>query len=543
MKHFFKFKLIFLFLVLFSQTIFCEFIAPRLTVVIVIDQCGKFYSDKLGDKFCAGLDFLQERGVVYENARHPHSEPGTAPGHAALNTGVYAKDHGVVGNDWFDGEGNKIYFPEAKGNESYFVFDNNGETFDYTRCPDRLMATGISDSFALSQKSGKKNLVYAISLKDRAAIATAGFMGKPIWYDQKAKIFTSSKAYFETLPEWLKNFNNKKKLYNLKSKKWEPAYKLTSSYYDFKNAFNYDFTSKKQYIGTEIEEFELMPYSNDVLFDLAETCIENTIYKDKNSNLLLWLSLSSLDKVGHLFGPDSAECIDTLYHIDKRLEKFIKNVYKKFDKSEVLFVLTADHGISPIPELARQQGIKNAYRIKIKDLVKELNELVMKNYGLKDLFFGIENKQLFLNKNKFNSLDPVTKSKLRIFVKSFLKSKPGIKDVWCYHELVSKTFAPCSVEFLFKNQLFPGRSGEFIINVYPFCQLSNHDKGTTHACPCQSDTHVPLIFYQKGAFESKKIKDNVLMLQFANTLAEILKVQKAQQSSFGVLPGLFDIKL
>ncbi|KKP28147.1 MAG: hypothetical protein UR12_C0025G0021 [candidate division TM6 bacterium GW2011_GWF2_30_66] len=557
---FFKGRIIclFIFLLLFVRVSNCEVVTPRLTIVFVIDQFSKFYIDRLKDKLRAGLGFLIKKGVNYDNAYHFHAEPDTATGHAAINTGVYAKDHGVVGNNWFDDSGKKIYFPDAEDNKDYAVFDNSGKIFDFGRCPDRLMAYGVSDSFVLNPKSGKKNYLYAISLKDRAAIALAGKTLKPsaddsckaIWFEGKNGRFTSSKAYFDSLPKWVNEFNDNKKIYNLKTVKWEPAYKLDTSFYRFKNAFNYDFAEKEKFIGTDVsvynpdkpypyKYFGYTPKANDVLLDLAEKCIDNTICKDKNSNLVLWVSLSPLDKLGHIFGPYSAELIDIIYHIDIKLERFIKNVQKKIDKAEILYVVTADHGITAIPEMMQYEGAKGAVRINAKELLDSLNSSISNKFEVNNLFIAIENKQLFLDKKIFDKFDENKKNKIRRYVKKFIKSKKGIKDVWTYSELENKCCDKFSVESYYKNQLYPGRTGEFMIHVEPYCQISNHPKGTAHSTPYESDTHVPLIFYQKGSFESRVIKDKVSMLQFANSLAEILRIPKAQQSSASVLPGLF----
>jgi len=51
--------------------------------------------------------------------------------------------------------------------------------------------------------------------------------------------------------------------------------------------------------------------------------------------MLLWLSLSTLDLVGHFYGPDSMEAIDTLYHVDRQIKDLMKFIAKKIDKKIV----------------------------------------------------------------------------------------------------------------------------------------------------------------------------------------------------------------
>ena len=40
--------------------------------------------------------------------------------------------------------------------------------------------------------------------------------------------------------------------------------------------------------------------------------------------MILWVGLSSLDYIGHIYGPQSFETIDTLYHLDRDLHSFMR---------------------------------------------------------------------------------------------------------------------------------------------------------------------------------------------------------------------------
>src|ERR1700730_4050862 len=80
---------------------------PRLTVVLVVDQFAHHYIDKLHTQLKHGLKYLLTHGVNYTNAYWPAGQPGTATGHAGLNTGVHADYHGYVSNNWYE-NGKKV---------------------------------------------------------------------------------------------------------------------------------------------------------------------------------------------------------------------------------------------------------------------------------------------------------------------------------------------------------------------------------------------------------------------------------------------------
>ena len=89
-------------------------------------------------------------------------------------------------------------------------------------------------------------------------------------------------------------------------------------------------------------------------------------------------------------------------------------------------------------------------------------------------------------------------------------------------------------------QVFPGRSGQIIVQTYPDNVITKHARGTSHKTPYENDTHVPLILYQPGKFEYKKIRKKVWTLQLPNTISKILNIPKLPASTFEVLPGIFE---
>jgi hypothetical protein len=67
---------------------------------------------------------------------------------------------------------------------------------------------------------------------------------------------------------------------------------------------------------------------------------------------LLALSLSATDLIGHRYGPDSREIHDQIVRLDRVLGTFMDSLYRLRDSSRVLIVLTGDHGVGTMPELA-----------------------------------------------------------------------------------------------------------------------------------------------------------------------------------------------
>lgn len=518
--------------------------SPKLTVIIVIDQFAYNYLDKLKPYLNGGIKFLLNNGINYTNAFYLNGTPTTCPGHAMLATGTFGHYHGIIGNKWFNSVGKSIECDNDSAKNAA-VLAPNGKLYNYGKSAKNIMVDGLSDQIIINSMPNAENQVWSLSLKSRAAIAMAGKLGKAIWFDGNSGDFTTSKAYFDALPDWVKDFNKKQKIDQITEFIWEQFFKTTAPY-DFCNVNNYKYAggqsiiNKKHLINpTDKNKFDQIytktPLANQNLIDLALTCLDK---KWNNNNFILWLSLSSLDKVGHKFGPYSKEAIDMIYHMDNQLLDFIKYIFSIVNKKDTLIILTADHGISPIPEILKDDGLDIAQRYVAGDLIKELNKIIEKKYNIPNFIINFEDPQFYVDQTKLSQLSQETKNQIYKDIKKYLLSKPGVQNVWTFEELENKCLSSKDPNFLLKKQLYKGRSGQIIVVVKPYTQISNFPRGTTHNSPYIFDRQVPLIFYQAGKFTKQTINKNVYITQVAPTLAEILNVPRPSAAFYPILPGI-----
>src|SRR5215470_4684156 len=76
---------------------------PSLVVVISVDQMRADYLERFRPYFGKdGFNRFLEGGAVFTQAHHRHSYTETAPGHAAIGTGLDPRHNGVLSNRWFD---------------------------------------------------------------------------------------------------------------------------------------------------------------------------------------------------------------------------------------------------------------------------------------------------------------------------------------------------------------------------------------------------------------------------------------------------------
>ena len=76
---------------------------PKLVVVLVVDGLPNEQVQRYRDQFGqGGFRRLLEQGASFSNAHQAHGVTVTAVGHAAILSGAYPYQHGVIGNNWID---------------------------------------------------------------------------------------------------------------------------------------------------------------------------------------------------------------------------------------------------------------------------------------------------------------------------------------------------------------------------------------------------------------------------------------------------------
>lgn len=469
---------------------------PKLTLIIVIDQFAYHEFQKHEQTLQGGIKFLRENGLVFTNVYQEHGAPVTAPGHAALSTGTWPCTHGIINNSWFDQRGKKVKCDADHSPAAALL--NSTELNRDGASAHHLMVDTLADQIMLNQP--EQFNVFSLALKRRASIMMAGRLGKSLWFDDQAGQFTSSRAFFKALPAWVTAFKNIPPL------------------------------DTKDFLGSA--------QASKLVLDFAYYLIDHHLKLADGKNLVLWLNVSNLDKTGHKYGPDHPQTIKILHAIDEQLGTFFKQILTLVPAQETCILLTADHGVMSVPEVANQNGIDFAQRISKKSLINYINEYVEQYFGLVKLVQHGQLPFLYLDTEQLNMVSEQEQEFILETIKSLLLSIHGIRHVWTAKELAASTFEPTSIDNFLKNQQYTGRSGQLVIKVMPYVLMVDHPTGTKHNTPYEYNTHVPLFLYQPGTFEHAIIPTRANSRQVAPTLAHILNVPKPSACTENMLPGI-----
>src|SRR5205085_2810973 len=140
----------------------------------------------------------------------------TSPGHATLLTGAYSDGHGIISNEFWDPL-KKRMAPTVRDDSTTLVGTANNSP---GVSPRALLADTLGDELKLA--TGGKARVFAVSLKDYAAVLSAGFAADgAYWPDRKTGAWITSTYYRSDLPKWVADFNAKKPAEKYLNREWK----------------------------------------------------------------------------------------------------------------------------------------------------------------------------------------------------------------------------------------------------------------------------------------------------------------------------------
>ncbi len=485
---------------------------PRLGVVIIIDQLSADTFHARAPETVAGIKRLLNEGYVFHEARFEAAPTITSVGHATLLSGAYGEVHGIVSNDWIDAETGKscLSTQDAK----YTVLGRAPHERDGT-APTWLRAPTLADA---ARSADDKALALSVSAKDRSAILCAGQSGLAVWFDAEKPFFTTSTYYAKELPPFLNAVNERIAQMILKG---IFVWGLPGGGY----------TGKSPQLPARHDDSEPLAERKELqaLLDTAEVDVALDgvkalgLGKDEIPDVLT-ISFSGHDRIGHAFGPDSPESLAEFLHLDQELGRLLTGLDTLVGKGKYVLALSSDHGVAPIPEVAKARGL-DAGRVDLSKLKGVLDQELDDQLGRQDWFAG--------SKTPGFTFAPALRRKASAHVEQLTKiarNQPGV------HDLLPLTDLKGPLGSLYARGAMVGRSPDLIVVTKPYWIFGTNDR-TGHASPWLYDRAVPLLFF--GANVKKGQGGTTEPIHLAPTMSRLLSIPSPAAAQGHSLDELF----
>jgi predicted AlkP superfamily pyrophosphatase or phosphodiesterase len=480
---------------------------PKLVVMIVVDQMRGDYVDKFLGQWSGGLRRLVQEGAWFRDAAYPYAATETCVGHSTISTGALPASHGMITNDWWDRETQRNVTctsdPNVR-NEAYA----GGKSRGGDSAARMLMPAFASE---LKLQSGLGTRIFTVSLKARAAITLAGSAGDAVtWFDNG--FWTTSSAF--PTSAFVESYAKAHPVAADFGKTWNLLLDRSKYIYPeiavgavpppgYGPAFPHVLRGTPESKGPDSAfylQWAASPYAETYLAEMAATAVEKLGLGKGPGTDYLGVSFSSVDYVGHAFGPRSWEIQDELARLDRDLGIFFSRLDKAVGRNNYVVALSADHGVAPIVEDMQKNGLSAGW-LSLAD-VKATMEKTLRALGYENPIAEIDGSDLYFAAGVYDRLkkDP---GAMRALIAA-MESVPGVAHVYRAEELQDRPATRNPVRAAEAASFFKARSGDLEIVPRPYwvwdysaANMQRH-YGATHGTPYRYDQHVPILFMGFG---------------------------------------------
>jgi predicted AlkP superfamily pyrophosphatase or phosphodiesterase len=333
---------------------------PSLVVLLVSDQFRADYVSLYSDAWTGGLKEIVTQGAVFTEAAYPYGVTKTCAGHGTIGTGMLPSTHGLIDNQWYERSTHSFVSCTDDGTAHDLLF--GGGRGDEQHSAKRYLVRNFADE--LKQQAKGRPRVVSLSLKARAAIGLGGHGGPDstiVWKEDGGVRFVTSdalttkassavEAFLKAHPVNPQQFETWERLKPLSAYKFfdeapgEPANRQTFPHV-FEEAIRTSNTTPSVF-----DSWDDTPFTDDYLGAMAEHLIVAEQLGQRQTTDLLAVSFSSLDLIGHDYGPRSHEVQDALLRLDATIGRLLATLDARVGRNRYVLAFSSDHGVAMLPE-------------------------------------------------------------------------------------------------------------------------------------------------------------------------------------------------
>lgn len=486
---------------------------PALVVLIVVDQMRADYFTRFFPQLTGGLGELYRGGAVFTRAYQDHAITETAPGHSAMMSGRFPVHTGITTN--------------ALG-----VVDTTRRLVGapgVAASPFRFRGTTLADWLRAADSSTR---VLSVSRKDRGAILPVGRGRAQVFWYAANGTFTTSTYYADTLPSWLRAFNDRRLPHRYAGQTWGTllapgAYPEPDSVPVENGGNDIAFPHRAPADTAEaLRALPSFPWMDQLTLEAALAGVRALDLGGGARTDFLSISLSTTDAVGHAFGPDSRELHDQILRLDRSLGAFLDTLFTLRDRRRVVIALTADHGVAPFPEVHGRDANPNAVHVDLSPVVQRMQgELARAGVPDARRAFRFADGVLTLDRPALAGARIAPDSLVNAF-RIAIRQIPGVLRTDRIPELARADTVRDAIARRWLHMFASDSLAALVVTLTPYSYWGRGG-GAQHGSPHEYDAHVPVLFYgtpfRPGKYGRARVVD------MAPTLARVLGIRPTEE--------------
>src|SRR6266853_5854997 len=483
---------------------------PKLVVLLVVDQMRGDYVDKFLGQWTGGLRRLVEEGAWFRDAAYPYAATETCVGHATISTGVVPATQGMVANAWWDRKDQKMVTCTADPDPQVKNIGYAGATPQGADTAWRMAVPSFAEELKFQRGGGTR--VVTFSLKARASLTMAGHKADAAtWFDGGAWVTSSPYSTPAFIEEQARSHPPKADF----GKTWALSLPAKTYWYGEKAlgavppagwelTFPHPLRGKSGVSEPDADfynQWVCSPYADTALTELAVKAVDSLKIGSSSGTDFLAIGYSSVDIVGHAFGPRSREIQDVLVRLDQDLGNLLGHLDAKVGRGNYVVALSADHGVVPIPEDMQSTGA-DAGLLHLPELRERIEKALAGFKYTKPAVASVSGSDIYFVPGVYEKLQHDAAA-MQAALNAALE-QPGVAAVYRAEELRDRPATESPTIRAFANSYFPGRSGDLFVLPKPYWLLDStpvgkpRTYGTGHGVPYNYDQHVPVLLMGFG---------------------------------------------
>ncbi len=516
---------------------------PKLVVGITVSGMRydylSVYWDKFGDE---GIKKMATTGANCKNARYNHLITEPSVGYATIATGAKPSAHGIVSDFWYERLTNQVAYSLDDPEQTTIAGPYGTGQFS----PRALHSRTISDELRVISRFKSKSI--GISMDPQAAVLMAGHTANAAyWINPSTASWMTSSYYMDSLPQWVKDFNEKDYRDIYLDRTWEtllPISEYSESMLDnnpYETGFEgqitypYDLARISTQNRSERDYSVLMstPWGNTFTKDLAIAAIVNEELGQRGVSDIIHIGFNATKYLANNYSTWSVEMQDTYLRLDQDIAHLLGFLDDQLGLENVVVYLTAENALADDPRTLKESRIPSGffnYRTSISLLKSYLNAI----YGQGDWVTFYYAQQIYLNHQLIED-SRLSLEEVQDRVARFMIQMGGVSNALQAYVLQRNNFTDGVFERI-QNSYYQKRSGDVIIHLTPGW-VEHSSVGRNGFAEFKFGPHVPLIFY--GWKVSRvTIPEKVSLTDIAATIGYFLEISMPENASGKVISDL-----
>lgn len=484
---------------------------PRLVVILVADQFRADYVTQYSDMWTAGLKEIFTKGASFTEAAYPYAVTKTCAGHATMASGVFPATHGMIDNAWYSAATHE--YLNCTEDRAARALTFGGRAGRETHSARMYQVPNFADELK-RQVAGRPKVV-SLSLKARSAIGLGGHGGLNttiVWKEDGGVTFSTSDALTRRPSEFVEAFVRANPITLEQFQTWDRLKPATSYKYEDKAAGEpagrvtfphlFDEAVKVSDATASImTNWEDTPLADEYLGRMAEFLIDREKLGQRQTTDFLGISFSTLDNVGHDFGPRSHEVQDVLVRLDATIGRLLAALDAKVGRDRYVLAFSSDHGVAVLPEQSfpapaggRGSGGGGVTgRVTSVSIANAVEAVLDKQFGRGHYVEAVSTPYIYFVPGVLERVR--ANAAVVQAVQAAMLGVRGVEKVYWSADLAAKTPTNDLTLTQLRRSYYPGRSGDVAFILERLWVIGN---GTNHGMPNDYDMRVPLVLLGGG---------------------------------------------